>query len=59
MNLAICMLEDDERDLIESVFYLGMTMREYAMKVNRPLMTMQDKKVRILQRLKNILEKIE
>ncbi len=59
LKLAICMLEDDEKDLIESVYFLGMTMREYAMKVNRPLMTMQDKKVRILQRLKNILEKAE
>ena len=49
MKLAICMLEDDEKDLIESVYFLGMTMREYAMKVNRPLMTMENRAVVIGQ----------
>lgn len=53
---ALSFLDKDELVLINAVYFNRMTMREYSEKYKIPLMTAQDRKTRILKKLKKILE---
>ena len=50
------MLTDDERELIEALFYYGLTEREYAAQKNVYHNAIHKKKMRILKKLKKLLE---
>lgn len=58
-KLAKCLSElaDDEKELIEALFFQNMTEREYASKKGIYHNAIHKKKVRILKKLKNLLEK--
>lgn len=58
LNLAINLLDTPDRELIYAIYYEGLTMREYAVKIGKPLMTTQDQKTRALKRLRNFLRNI-
>ena len=47
------MLTDDERELIEALFYYSLTEREYAAQKNVYHNAIHKKKMRILKKLKN------
>ncbi len=53
LHQAICALTDSERELVFAIYFNGMTMREYAQQHNLPLTTAQDRKIRILKKIKN------
>ena len=53
---ALSFLDKDELVLINAVYFNRMTMRECSEKYKIPLMTAQDRKTRILKKLKKILE---
>lgn len=52
---ALLSLTGAERELIRAIYYKGMTVREYAEYAGLPTMTVQNRKNRILQKLKNLM----
>lgn len=59
LQKALHMLTTDEQHLIQSVFFEGMTEREYASAMGVCRNTIHKRKVRILAKLKKILEKLK
>ena len=57
MKLSIEMLSDQERLLIYNLFFKGMSERRLSAETGIPLMTINDRKRRILKKLKKLLEK--
>ncbi len=55
LHKAICQLSEEDRLLVESIFFKGMSEREYAEKCGVSQPTIHWKKVRILKYLKKIL----
>ena len=51
------LLPENDLDLITSLYYLNMTVREYSEFTGIPTMTIQDRKARILKKMKKTLEK--
>lgn len=56
LHKAISLLSDDERELIECLFFQGQTEREAAVKMGIYHNAIHKKKNRILEKLKNFLE---
>ena len=56
LRRCIKLLPDADQRLIHSIFYEGMSERQFARKEGIPLMTVRDKKVKILARLKSFLK---
>jgi RNA polymerase sigma factor (sigma-70 family) len=54
---ALTLLDANERDLIETLFFMGMTERELSKRSGIALMTLNDRKHRILRKLKKYLSK--
>ena len=52
---ALAELTDAERELIEAIFFEGLTEREYSAKSGIPQKTINDRKQRILLKLKKIM----
>lgn len=52
---ALAELADAERELIEAIYFDGMTVRQYAEKAGLAATTVQDRKTRILQKLKKLM----
>lgn len=52
LRLSIAQLAPSEQELITALFYDGMTEREYAIKSGIPQKTINDRKRRILLKLK-------
>ena len=50
-------LDADERALIDALFFDGLTEREYSAKSSIPQKTINDRKLRVLGKLKNYLQK--
>lgn len=50
------LLSADELEIIHALFYQGLTEREYAKNVGIPQKTINDRKARILRKLKKLLE---
>ena len=57
LHKAICQLSEEDRLLVESIFFKGMSEREYAEKCGVFRNAVHKRKRRILGLLKNILEK--
>ena len=57
MMLCIEMLSEQERMLIYSLFFKGKSERQLSVETGIPLMTINDRKRRILKKLKKLLEK--
>lgn len=55
LERAIASLTDDERDLIDALFFEGMTEREYAAKIGIAQKNVNARKQRILEKLKTFL----
>ena len=53
---ALLELEEKELNLIISLYYKGLSEREYSQKTGIPQRTINDRKHRILAKLKKILE---
>lgn len=51
------MLLDEERELIQALFYDNLSERELSMKTGSHNMTIHNKKIRILKKLKKLIEK--
>lgn len=56
LRLSIAQLAPSEQELITALFYDRMTEREYAIKSGIPQKTINDRKRRILLKLKKIIE---
>ena len=60
LHKALNQLNIDDRALIDALFFSnggdGMTVRQYAEKTKLPVMTVQNRKTRILGQLREILE---
>lgn len=50
------MLKSEEWELIDALFYKGLSEREWSTETGIPPMTIHDRKVRVLKRLKKFLE---
>lgn len=59
LHKAISLLSDDERELIERLFFQGQTVREVAMGMGIYPNAVHKRKNRILGKLKKIIEKIK
>lgn len=57
LSEAIKMLTEQERVLIHELFFKGISERKLALKTGIPLMTINDRKRRILKKLKRLIEK--
>ena len=57
LNKSLVLLNQSEMDLINALFYAGYSEREWASKTGIPQKTINDRKRRILDKLKNLLEK--
>ena len=53
---TMALLSADEVEMINALFYQGFSEREYARKVGIPQKTINDRKMRILHKLKKLLE---
>ena len=53
---SLGLLSADELEMIHALFYQGLTEREFAKNVGIPQKTINDRKVRILRKLKKLLE---
>ena len=53
---TMALLNADEIEMINALFYQGFSEREYARKVGIPQKTINDRKMRILHKLKKLLE---
>ena len=51
------LLTEAEREIIEAIYYTDMTERDYSKKSQIPQMTINDRKNRLLDKLKKLLEK--
>lgn len=56
LNTCLSLLSADETELIRSLFYEGLTEREYALKKGVYRNAVHKKKLRILEKLKKLLE---
>ncbi len=56
LNAVLPFLTDDERNLIQAIYFDGMTEREYAEHTSVYRNAVHKKKVRILEKLKKLLE---
>ncbi len=56
LNESLGLLSEDELEMIHALFYQGLTEREYAKNVGIPQKTINDRKARILRKLKKLLE---
>lgn len=54
---SLSMLTHKERELIHAIFFLGLSEREWSAKTGIPQKTINDRKHRILKKLKRIMEK--
>ena len=50
------LLSEDELEMIHALFYQGLTEREFAKNVGIPQKTINDRKARVLRKLKKLLE---
>ena len=61
LNNCLDLLKTEERELVDALFFsnggVGMTEREYAAVSGIPQKTINDRKLRILSKLKKLLEK--
>lgn len=57
LNESLVLLNQAERDLIKALFYDGFSEREWAATTGIPQKTINDRKQRILNKLKKLLEK--
>ena len=55
LRRSVMKLKPDERDLIISLYYQGMSSRDYAKKIKRSQTWVQKKKWKILKKIKNFL----
>ncbi len=53
---SLGLLNADELEMIQALFYQGLTEREYAKTVGIPQKTINDRKTRVLRKLKKLLE---
>ena len=53
---SLGLLSADELEMIHALFYQGLTEREFAKNVGIPQKTINDRKARILRKLKKLLE---
>ena len=53
---CLSMLTEDERELINAIFFYGMTEREYAVQKGVYHNAIHKKKIRILKKLKKLME---
>jgi RNA polymerase sigma factor (sigma-70 family) len=58
LHHCLGLLSDDERALIKALFFDGMTEREYSMKSGIAQKTINDRKHRVLAKLKNLMQKL-
>lgn len=56
LRKALAQLSAEERQLVRAVFFEGMTEREYAVKSGIPQKTINDRKRRILAKIKNLMK---
>lgn len=56
---ALFQLNDEEYNLIKALFFEQKTLREYAEMLGIPFMTIQNRKNKILEKLKKILKKLK
>lgn len=56
LQRCVKMLSDVDQKLIYAIFYEGISERQFAKKMGIPLMTVHDKKVKILAKLKKFLK---
>ena len=56
LNVALGSLSEEESSLIYALFYQGVSLREYARRTGAPVMTVQNRKNRILRKLKKYIE---
>ena len=57
VHQALSQLDVQERELIQALYFEQKTERQWAAEIGVPRMTMHDQKVRILEKLKKLLEK--
>lgn len=57
LHQALSQLDAQERELIQALYFEQKTERQWAAEIGVPRMTMHDQKVRILEKLKKLLEK--
>ena len=57
LHSAIKLLEQSERELILAIYFEGLTERQLARRADLHHMTIHSRKIRILQKLKNLLKK--
>lgn len=57
LRSALSLLSEDERSLINAIFFCGLSEREWSKASGIPQKTINDRKRRILAKLKKILEK--
>ena len=57
LHQALSQLDAQERQLIQALYFEQKTERQWAAEIGVPRMTMHDQKVRILEKLKKLLEK--
>ena len=57
LRSCLAMLPDGERELIKALFFDGLSERELSKRTGVHNMTIHNKKIRILKKLKNLLEK--
>ena len=57
LNESLVLLNQAERDLIKALFYDGFSEREWASTTGIPQKTINDRKQRILNKLKKLIEK--
>ena len=57
LHSAIKLLEQSERELILAIYFEGLTERQLARRADLHHMTIDSRKIRILQKLKNLLKK--
>ena len=57
LHSAMELLEQSERELILAIYFEGLTERQLARRADLHHMTIHSRKIRILQKLKNLLKK--
>lgn len=53
---GLTMLSPEEREFIENIYFRGCSVRQMSKKIGIPTMTVQDRKAKILAKLKKFLE---
>ena len=56
LNMSLDKLPPEERELVNSIYFLGYSLRQLSAETGVPYMTIQHRKVKILAKLKKLME---